>query len=120
MDDILLLRRTLEAKSAGGVIVVDGGGYVGSALIGDTLAGIGIKNGWAGVVIYGGVRDVIALAELDFGVKGFGSNPRRGGRSGTGEVGVVLSFGGAEFKPGHWLYSDDDGILVSPERLPGV
>jgi regulator of ribonuclease activity A len=120
MDDNILLRRTLETRASGEVLVVDGGGYVGSALIGDMIAGIGIKNGWSGVLIYGGVRDIVALGNLDFGVKALGSNPRKGGQNGMGEVDVVLSFGGATFIPGHWIYSDDDGVLLSPERLPGV
>jgi regulator of ribonuclease activity A len=115
--DNALVRRALETASDGEVLVVDGGGYFGTALLGDQLAALGIKNGWAGVVIHGVVRDSVMLAQMDFGVKALGTNPRTGGKAGTGEVDVVVEFGGVKFTPGHWLYSDDDGILVAAERL---
>lgn len=107
----------LETPSDGGVLVVDGSGYLGSALIGDRMAGLGVKNGWSGVVILGAVRDIAALAQMDFGVKALGSNPKRSAKNGAGQTDAPLSFGGVIFSPGHWLYSDDDGILVSTEKL---
>ena len=115
--DNALARRALETPSAGEVLVVDGGGFVGAALLGDQLATLGIKNGWAGVVIYGVVRDTVALGQMDFGVKALGTNPRRGEKRGLGETDVAVAFGGVTFTPGHWLYSDDDGILVAAEPL---
>ena len=117
-DDNVLMRRLLETKTTDEVLVVDGGGYLGSALIGDMTAGIAADNGWAGVLIYGALRDVLAIETLDIGVKALGSNPRKSGKAGTGESDVILSFSGAIFTPGHWLYSDDDGLLISPKRLP--
>ncbi len=116
-DDNVLLRRTLESGSSGGVLVVDGGGSLASALMGDVVAGIGCRNGWSGIVIFGAVRDSVALARLDFGIKALGSNPRKSAKAGAGSVDTEISFGGVTFAPGHWVYSDDDGILVSRERL---
>jgi regulator of ribonuclease activity A len=115
--DNALVRRALETRSAGEVLVVDGGGFPRAALLGDQLAALGVKNGWAGVVIHGVVRDSVALAQMDFGVKALGTNPRRGEKRGTGETDVAVEFGGVKFTPGHWLYSDDDGILVAEQPL---
>ena len=115
--DNALLKQTLSTAGDGAVLVVDGGGSLSSALVGDIIAGMAQKNGWAGLVIWGAVRDTVALGELDIGIKALGSNPWRSSKNGTGQVDVPVSFGGVEFRPGHWLYSDEDGVLVSPRSL---
>ncbi|MDD3180722.1 MAG: ribonuclease E activity regulator RraA [Opitutaceae bacterium] len=117
LEDNVLLRRMLETPSDGEVLVVDGSGSLRCALMGDLVAGLGERNGWSGVIIHGAVRDVHALAGLDFGIKALGSNPKKSGKKGTGQMDVSVMFGGATFTPGHWLYSDDNGILVAPEKL---
>jgi regulator of ribonuclease activity A len=81
------------------------------------MAGSAQKNGWSGLVIWGAVRDTVALAGLDVGIKALGSNPWKSSKNGTGQVDVPVSFGGVEFRPGSWLYSDEDGILVSGRQL---
>jgi regulator of ribonuclease activity A len=116
-DDNVLVRRTLETGSGGGVLVVDGGGSLASALLGDVIAEIGRRNGWSGVIILGAIRDAGVLGTLDFGVKALGSNPRKSAKAGAGSVDVEFSFGGVTFAPGQWAYSDDDGILVSRGKL---
>jgi len=108
--DNALVRRTLESAAGGDV-------FLGAALLGDQLAALGLRNGWAGVVIHGAVRDSVALAQLAFGVKALGTNPRRSEKHGLGEAGVPVTFGSVTFAPGAWLYSDDDGILVSAAPL---
>jgi regulator of ribonuclease activity A len=115
--DNALLKQTLSTAGDGAVLVVDGGGSLSSALVGDIMAGMGQKNGWAGLVIWGAVRDIVALGGLDIGIKALGSNPWRSSKNGTGQVDVPVSFGGVEFRPGNWLYSDEDGILVSGKKL---
>jgi len=115
--DNLLIRRQFEGQGDGGVLVVDGGGSLHWALVGDMLAGLARDHGWSGVVIFGAVRDSRALAALDFGVKALGTNPQKGTKTGAGETDVPVTFGGVTFVPGHWLYSDDDGILVSAEAM---
>jgi regulator of ribonuclease activity A len=115
--DNLLIRRQFELPGNGGVLVVDGGGSLQSALVGDMLAGLAMQNAWAGVVIFGAIRDTQALAGLEFGLKALGANPQKGTKTGAGETDVPVAFGGVDFIPGHWLYSDDDGILVSAEPL---
>lgn len=112
-EDNALLKSVLSEPGEGRVLVVDGGGSLHTALMGDVIAGLAVANGWAGVVINGAVRDVAALRELDLGVKALGSNPRKSGKEGTGERDVPVSFGGATFRPGAELFSDDDGILVT-------
>ena len=116
VDDNVLLRGMLQTRSEGEVLVVDASGYLGSALMGDTVAKLGLDHGWSGVVIYGAIRDTGVLSTMDFGVKALGSNPKKSQKNGAGSVDVV-SFGGATFVPGHWLYSDDDGIIITTREL---
>lgn len=116
-EDNALIKQTLSTAGEGAVLVIDGAASLRCALVGDIIAGLGQKNGWAGLVIWGAVRDTVALGGLDIGIKALGSNPWRSSKNGTGQVDVPVSFGGVEFRPGSWLYSDEDGILVSSRRL---
>ncbi|WP_067794955.1 ribonuclease E activity regulator RraA [Actinomadura formosensis] len=113
-----LVKKLLNTPGAGRVLVVDGAGSLASALLGDMIAAAAVANGWAGVVINGAVRDVAALRGLDLGVRALGANPRKSAKDGAGEVDVPVSFGGVEFRPGDWLYSDEDGIVVAGRELP--
>jgi len=81
------------------------------------MAVLAQKNGWAGLVILGAIRDAVALADIDIGIKALGSNPWKSKKDGVGQVDVPLSFGGVDFSPGNWVYSDEDGILVSLRKL---
>jgi regulator of ribonuclease activity A len=117
LDDNALIRRTLEQASPGTVLVVDGGGSLGRALVGDNLAGIAAQNGWAGILVNGAVRDVEALRPIDLGLFALGTNPHRSNRAGVGEVDVPVAFGGVQFTPGAWLYADADGVIVSATEL---
>ena len=113
-EDNALVKQVLATPGEGRVLVVDGGGSLHTALMGDLIAASAVQNGWAGVVINGAVRDVAALAELDLGIKALGSNPRKSAKTGAGDRDVVVSFGGATFTPGARLVSDDDGVVVLP------
>jgi regulator of ribonuclease activity A len=116
VDDNVLLRSVLTEPGDGRVLVVDGGGSLHTALMGDLIAGSGAGNGWAGVVINGAVRDVAALRTLDLGIKALGSNPRKSGKTGAGERDVPVSFGGITVRPGDEVTSDDDGVVVRARR----
>jgi regulator of ribonuclease activity A len=115
--DNALVKGLLNSPGEGRVLVVDGGGSLASALMGDLIAASAVERGWAGVVINGVVRDVSILGTLELGIKALGSNPFKSTKTGAGEVGVPVTFGGVTFTPGHWLYSDEDGIVVAGRRL---
>lgn len=110
--DNALLKSLLGTDGAGAVLVVDGGGALESALVGDLIAQLAIDNGWAGIVVNGAIRDRAVIATLALGVKALGSNPRKSSKTGAGEQDIEVSFGGAVFRPGAMLWSDEDGILV--------
>ena len=113
-EDNGLLRDLVRTPGVGCVLVVDGGGSLHAALVGDVLAGAAAEHGWAGLVIHGAVRDSAALAGLGLGIKALGTNPRRSGKTGTGAVDVPVTFGGVTFQPGDVLHADDDGIVLLP------
>ncbi len=113
-EDNGLLRDLVRAPGAGCVLVVDGGGSLHAALVGDVLAGAATENGWAGLVIHGAVRDSAALAGLGLGIKALGTNPRKSAKTGAGAVNVPVTFGGVTFQPGDVLHADDDGIALLP------
>ena len=115
-QDNALLKSVLSEPGEGRVLVVDGGGSVHRALMGDLIAGLAVTNGWAGVIINGAVRDAAVLRTLDLGIKAIGSNPRKSGKTGAGERDVPVSFGGITVRPGDVVTSDDDGIVVLPQR----
>lgn len=115
--DNALVKSILNSAGEGRVLVVDGAGSLASALMGDLIAGAAVAQGWSGVVINGAVRDVVTLRTLDLGIKALGSNPRKSAKAGAGEADVPVTFGGVEFRPGDWLYSDEDGIVVAGRRL---
>lgn len=117
LNDNVLVRQILGQHSEGDVLVVDGAAYLGGALVGDMIARLGMENGWAGLIIHGAIRDANAIGALDFGVKAIGTNPKKSGKNGVGRLNVPVSFGKVTFTPGHWIYSDDDGILVSAEEF---
>src|SRR5690606_27240475 len=116
-QDNALLREVLSTPGDGAVLVVDGGASLHTALAGDVIAGLAAANGWNGLVINGAIRDVLAMRQLPIGIKALGSNPRKSGKSGSGEVDVTLWIGGAEFRPGMSLASDEDGIVVGSAGL---
>jgi regulator of ribonuclease activity A len=108
----VLVKRQVSEPGNGRVLVVDGGGSVRVALVGDMVARLALDSGWAGLVLNGAVRDVAALAELDLGISALGSNPRPSGKDGFGEIDAPVTFGGVTFRPGASVYVDDDGIVV--------
>lgn len=117
-DDNVLVRAALEEQGAGRILVIDGGGSLACALLGDQLATLGLANGWVGVIVHGCVRDVETLATMPFGVRAIAPHPRKSGKQGAGERGVTLDIGGVRLSPGAFVYADADGIVVSERALP--
>ena len=116
-EDNSLVRKTLETPGAGRVLVIDGGGSMRCALVGDQLAALGVSNGWAGIVVYGSIRDSRAISKMEIGVFALGTHPRKTVKRNSGEIDLPVSFGGVSFVPGHHLYADEDGVLVAANTL---
>lgn len=116
-EDIVLMRQRVNAPGGGSVLVVDGGGSLRRAIFGDTMAAAVMKNGWAGVVVYGAVRDIAEIDAMDVGLKALGTVARRGGQRGGGACDVAVSFGDVTFHPGRYLIADDDGVVLLPEGM---
>lgn len=110
--DNALVKQLLATPGDGAVLVIDGGGSLESALVGDLIAGSALENGWAGIIVHGAIRDRAAIGELDLGVKALGSNPRKSAKAGVGEVDVPVTIGGVVFTPGRHVWADADGVLV--------
>jgi regulator of ribonuclease activity A len=111
-EDNALLKAVVSTPGNGGVLVVDGGGSLSRALMGDMIAEIAVSNGWSGVVIFGAIRDREAISGLPLGVKALGSNPRKSTKTGAGEADVELTLEGVIIRPGAMVYCDPDGVLV--------
>ena len=114
-QDNALVKEVLSSPGDGAVLLVDGGGSLHTALVGDVIAALAVEHGWAGLVLVGAVRDSVALAELDIGIKALGTNPRKSAKTGAGRRDVPVEVGGVTASPGDLLFSDEDGILfVTP------
>lgn len=116
-EDNSKVKQMVDQPGTGKVMVVDAGGSFRCAMLGDMLAEKAVKNGWEGIIMYGCVRDVDVLAELDLGVQALGSHPMKSEKKDIGELGVELTFGGVTFRQGEFVYADNNGIIVSPEAL---
>jgi len=116
-EDNSRVRELVVQDGQGKVLVIDGGGSLRRALLGDQLAAKALAHGWQGVVIYGAVRDVDVLGTLAIGVQALGHSPVRPAADGAGEEGVTLQFAGLTCVPGHFLYADHNGIVVAPHAL---
>lgn len=116
-EDNVLVRSTLETPGQGRVLMVDGGGSLRCALVGGLLGELAQKNGWAGVVVDGCVRDSAELAQCEVGICALASHPQKSKKKGAGEVGGKVRLAGVLVQAGDWIYVDGDGILVSSQRL---
>ncbi len=120
-EDNSRVKELLATPGAGKVLVVDGAGSLRCALMGDLIAASAVRNGWAGVVIWGCVRDVAELATLDLGIKALAAIPRASTRRDQGLVDVPLELPGAAVDPGDILFADEDGIvLLTGEQAAGL
>jgi regulator of ribonuclease activity A len=111
-EDNVLVRAALSEPGDGRVLVVDGGGSLRCALVGDQLARLAQQNGWSGIVVNGCIRDAPAIGRVEIGIRALGTHPRKSAKKGAGERDTPLAFAGVNFTPGAQLYSDEDGIIV--------
>ncbi|MFP5462079.1 MAG: ribonuclease E activity regulator RraA [Gammaproteobacteria bacterium] len=116
-EDNSLVRTALEEPGEGRVLVVDGGGSLRCALLGGNLAQLADRNGWAGVIVNGCVRDADEIDACAIGVRALAAHPRKSDKRGIGQRDVAVEFAGSRIEPGHWCYADRDGVLVSDRPL---
>ncbi|GGJ07189.1 ribonuclease E activity regulator RraA [Halopseudomonas pertucinogena] len=116
-EDNSVVKELVEKDGTGKVMVVDGGGSLRRALLGDMLAEKAAGNGWEGIIIYGCVRDVDVLIQTALGIQALASHPMKTDKRGIGDLNVPVTFGGVTFRPGEFVYADNNGIIVSPVAL---
>jgi regulator of ribonuclease activity A len=116
-EDNGLVRQALGTAGEDRVLVIDGGGSLRCALLGDQLAALAVKNHWSGIVIWGCIRDSVAIAAMDLGVLALATHPQKTVKKNLGDADVTVSFAGVDFAPGAWLYADADGLIVSATPL---
>lgn len=116
-EDNSMVKKLLGEAGQGRVLVVDGGGSLRCAMLGDLMATKAIDNGWAGIVMFGCVRDSVEVGGMAIGVLALATNPRKSMKKGVGDIGDPVNFAGITFRPGEWLYADEDGIVVLTEQV---
>ncbi|MBN3754349.1 ribonuclease E activity regulator RraA [Paraburkholderia sp. Tr-20389] len=104
-----LIREVLNTEGGGRVLVIDGGGSLRCALVGGNLSEIAVTRGWAGILVFGGVRDREEMLRCDVGIAAIGTNPRRCARDSGGKRDITVALPGASVRPGEWIYADLDG-----------
>jgi len=116
-EDNSVVKEQVGLPGHGKVMVVDGGGSMRNALLGDMLAEKAADNGWEGLVIYGCIRDVDIIRQTKLGVQAMNTNPRKTEKRGIGDLNIPVTFGGVTFVPGQYVYADNNGVIASPEKL---
>ena len=116
-EDNSLVKQLVNTPGKGRVIVVDGGGSLRRALLGDMLAEAAVNNGWSGLVINGCIRDVQVINTLSIGVKALGTHPMKTDKRGEGQQDIEIAFGGAKVRSGDYIYADENGVIVANEAL---
>lgn len=111
-EDNTLVKAAVDSPGQGRVLVVDGGGSLRRALVGGNLGKAAARNGWAGVVVYGCVRDSAELAACDVGIRALALMPLPTEKRNEGQTDVAVQIEGVWIRPGDWLYADEDGIVV--------
>ncbi len=112
-----LVRKTLSENGKGKVLVVDGGASKKCALTGDNIAQLAFDNEWSGIIINGCIRDSEAISKIKIGVKALYTNPTKSGKKEEGELNIPVTFSEITFTPGEYLYSDEDGIVTTKNKL---
>ena len=116
-EDNSRVKELVSTPGEGRVMVVDAGGSMRRACLGDMLAEKASANGWSGIIIYGCIRDVDEIMATDIGVQALGVHPIKTDKKGIGEIDIAVTFGGVTFNSGDYVYADNNGIIVSPEKL---
>jgi len=118
-EDNSFVRMALEESGSGRVLIVDGGGSKRCALVGDQLARLARENGWAGIIVHGCIRDSVEISTIDIGLKALATHPLKSLKRNEGQRDIPVRFAGVTFLPGHYVYADPDGIVVSDVPVTG-
>ena len=116
-EDNVLIKEILEEKAENRVLVIDGGGSHRCALIDANLAELAIKNGWQGIVVYGCIRNAETINNMPIGIRALHAHPLKSHKRDHSDRDLLVSFAGVNFKKDHYLYADNDGIIVSATIL---
>lgn len=116
-EDNSIVKEQVGLPGKGKVMVVDGGGSMRNALLGDMLAEKAAENGWEGIIIYGCIRDVDVIRQTKLGVQAISTHPRKTEKRGIGDLNVPVTFGGITFVPGQYVYADNNGVIIAPTKL---
>ncbi len=116
-EDNSVVKQLVDTPGEGRVIVMDGGGSLRRAILGDMLAEKAASNGWSGLVINGCIRDCVEIANTELGVKALNTHPMKTEKRGLGDLDVPVTFAGQTIHPGEWIYADLNGVVVSSKQL---
>jgi regulator of ribonuclease activity A len=116
-EDNSLVRTLVGEAGDGRVLVIDAGGSTRRAVLGDLLAQKAAQNGWSGVLVYGCIRDSAEIGGMQLGVKALAMHPLKTDKRGEGQRDIAVRFAGVVFRPGDWLYADQDGVIVAKRSL---
>ena len=115
-EDNSFVRKQLESNGKGKVLVVDGGASLRCALVGDKLAELAITNKWEGIIVNGCIRDSYLINQMDIAIKAINTSPVKSIKRNIGKMNIPVNFSGVTFIPGQFVYSDNDGVLISKKK----
>ncbi len=116
-EDNVLVKDRLGQPGKGKVLIIDGGGSLRCALVGDIIAQMAADNGWEGIIVYGCIRDSAVIADIPIGIRALNTHPLKSIKRGRGDVSIPVTFAGVTFIPEQYVYSDLDGIIIAENAL---
>ena len=116
-EDNSLVEKALKANGKESVLVIDAGGSMNCAMLGDKRAADAIKNEWEGILVHGLIRDSATIKGMEIGIRALGVCPLKSIKNGVGDSNLIVNFSGVTFTPGEYLYADEDGVIVVKEKL---
>ena len=116
-EDNSLVEEALKDNGKESVLVIDAGGSLNCAMLGDKRAADAINNEWEGIIVHGLVRDSVAINGMEIGIRALGVYPLKSIKNGVGDSNLIVNFSGVTFTPGEYLYADEDGVIVVKEKL---
>ncbi len=119
-EDNSFVRRTLEDSGKGKALIIDGGGSKRCALIGDNIAKLANDNNWEGIIVYGCIRDSKVINEMNVSIKAIGTCPVKSIKRNVGVSGEMLIIEGTQINQGEYVYSDEDGVLLSKRKYDSI